>query len=340
MTTIDSRSSIKLGVVPTHIQFLDGLVPNEQGNMPRNEAGVIKVVARMKSVIELAAVKVDSVQISLFPGVNDADFDEMVNGLKELGLEVHFILMVGGAGDPMNPADESAVVDCLVPCLQAADKYGIKTVSSTSIEQWMVAGATRKNGAEFEAAIEQNVRVHLKACEQARIEETSIESWHIEFLRDVEFQTFTDLGRAWQFVQRANSAFGKPFFKVLIDAAHCGDSMLSLDQNIALIEEIGASDGMSIFHASAKTTRGCISTDDGWIGALMSACAKTGKLEYVYAEMFHHDDIALEPLRASVPGHGVDTTDGRSYDETMADALNGLGRRLNNFAVRNIGGTR
>jgi len=108
----------------------------------------------MKSLIELSNAKLDCVQISLFPGVNDSDFDEMVNGLAALGLEVHLILMVGGAGDPMDPADESAIVDCLVPSLQAADRFGIKTVSSTSIEQWMAPGATRKEGADFEAAID------------------------------------------------------------------------------------------------------------------------------------------------------------------------------------------
>ena len=143
---------------------------------------------------------------------------------------------------------------------------------------------------------------------------------------------------AWHVIKKANEALGKPFFKVLIDAAHCGDSELSLDQNIALIEEIGAHDGLSIFHASAKTTRGCLSTDDGWIGALMTACAKTGKLEYVYGEMFHHQDPALQALRDSVPGHGIDTTDGRSYTEMLADGVNMLGRRLNNLASRDIGG--
>jgi len=55
---------------------------------------------------------------------------------------------------------------------------------------------------------------------------------------------------------------------------------------------------------------------------------------------FDRNDVVLEPLRAAVPGHGVDTTDGRSYDETLADALNDLGRRLNNFASRGIGSKR
>ena len=76
----------------------------------------------------------------------------MVKGLEALGLEVHLILMAGGAGDPMNPADESAVVDCLVECLAAASKHGIKTVSSTSLEPWMAPDAKRKEGADFEAA--------------------------------------------------------------------------------------------------------------------------------------------------------------------------------------------
>jgi len=335
MTKIETRTSIKLGVVPTHIQFVDGLVPDEQGNMPRDEAGQIKVVSRMKGLVDLAQAQLNCVQISLFPGVIDSDFDEMVKGLESLGLEVHLILMAGGAGDPMNPDDESSVVDCLVECLNASAKHGIKTISTTSLEQWM-AGADRKEGAEFDAAVEQIVKVHLKACEQSKIADTSIESWNIEFLRNIEFSTFTDMSRAWQLIQKANEAYGSPFFKVLIDAAHCGDSELSLDENIALIEEIGANDGLSIFHASAKTTRGCMSTDDGWIGALMSACVRTGKLDYVYGEMFHHEDPALEALRDAVTGHGVDTTDGRTYDEMLADGVNMLARRLNNFKGRGI----
>ena len=338
MTRIESKTNIKLGVVPTHIQFVDGLVPDEAGNMPRDESGQIKVVSGMKRLVELANAKMNCVQVSLFPGVADSDYAEMVKGLEDLGLEVHLILMAGGAGNPMNPADESAVVDCLVECLAAASKHGIKTVSSTSLEPWMDPDAKRKEGAEFEAAMDQIATVHMKACEQSKIAETSIDSWHIEFLRDVEFSTFTDLGRAWQVVQRANAAFGQPFFKVLIDAAHCGDSQLSLDQNIALIEEIGANDGLSVFHASAKTTRGCMSTDDGWIGALLTACAATGKLDYVYGEMFHHEDPALEALRNAVPGHGVDTTDGRTYDQMLAESVDHLARRLNNFVNRGIQG--
>ena len=200
----------------------------------------------------------------------------------------------------------------------------------------MQPGATRKEGADFESAIDQNVKVHQRVFEQAGLADSVVTSWHIEFLRGFEFQTFTDLGRCWKFVERANQAVGRPFFKTLVDAAHCGDSGLSIGQNIELINQIADGDGLGIFHASAKTTRGCLSTDDGWIGALLAACVNTGKLDYVFAEIFHHQDEALGSLRELVAGHGVDTTDGRSYDQMLAEGMDGVARRLNNLAARGI----
>jgi len=336
MSKIETRSQIKLGVVPTHVKFVGGVVPNPDGAMPRGDDGEMVLVSRMKSLLELSHCDLQAVQISLFPGTRESDVDEMVKKLQELSLEVQFILMVSD-GDPMNPADEDTVVDLLVGGLEYAKKYGIEIVSSTSIEQWMQPGATRKDGAEFEAAIDQNVAVHKKAFERASLADSCIKSWHIEFLRGVEFQTFTDLGRVWKFIERANQSLGKPFFKTLVDAAHCGDSGLSLEENIAWVKKIAAGDGLGIFHASAKTTRGCFSTDDGWIGAMLAACIETGKLEYVFGEVFHHADDALVPLREKVAGHGLDTTDGRSYDQMLAEGLDGLARRLNNHAARGCG---
>lgn len=337
MSFIESRSQIKIGVVPTHFKFVGCLLPDDEGKMPRAEDGQTLVVSKMKPIVELSPAKLDVVQLSLFPGVIDSDIDEMVVGLRQLGLEVHFILMSGGEFDPMNPDDESGVVDSFLPSIEAAKRLGIETICSTSIENWMQQGAQRKEGSDFEAAVDQNVAVHMRIHDEGKISESSIKSWHIEFLRDVEFQTFTDLGRVWSFVQRVNVAAGKSFFKTMIDAAHCGDSRLSMDQNIELIQQIASADGLGTLHASAKTTRGCLTTDDGWIGALLAACVKTGKLEYAVAEMFHHEDPALESLRSLVPGHGVDTTDGRTYDQTLLDGIEDLSRRLNNLAARNFG---
>ena len=123
---------------------------------------------------------------------------------------------------------------------------------------------------------------------------------------------------------------------MLADAAHCGDSSMSIPENIAAIEEIAKAGELGIFHASAKTTRGCLSTDDGWIGALMTAAAKTGELRHVFVELFHHEDPALEALRQLDSGHGLDTTDGRTYDEAVLDGIADVGRRLNNMVLRGI----
>ena len=66
----------------------------------------------------------------------------------------------------------------------------------------------------------------------------------------------------------------------------------------------------------------------------MTAAAKTGKLEYVFVELFHHEDPALQGLRDLDPGHGLDTTDGRSYSEAVIDVVVDVTRRLNNLVLR------
>ena len=199
-----------------------------------------------------------------------------------------------------------------------------------------MSGGKPKTGDEFKAAVDQLVRLHGRAYQEAGVEDSCIEAWDLEFLRSVEFQTFTDLGRAWDLVKAMNENAGKPFYRLLVDAAHCGDSSLSIEENQRLIADIGAAGALGGFHCSAKTTRGCLSTDDGWVGALLTAAAQTGALTHVFVEVFHHDDPALAPLREAVTGHGIDTTDGRSYDQVVVDGLIATVRRLNNLCQRGV----
>jgi hypothetical protein len=220
--------------------------------------------------------------------------------------------------------------------MKAAVKHGIGTVSSTSIEGWMFPGETERTGKAFEEAVAQNVKVHRRVIEEAGLLGSSVQSWHIEFLRPGEFQTFTNIDRGRAFVQAANAALGNKFFKLIVDAAHCGNSGLSIDRNIATIRSLGDADELGAFHASSPTTRGCLSTDDGWIGALLTAAAATGKLKKVYVEMFDHEDPALQPLHEIDPGFGIDTRDGRSHAETVADGLADIARRLNNLHARGV----
>jgi len=288
-----------LGIVPTHLMFVGGLVPDENGKMPRDGEGNLVITANLEKLVSDSKAKISCVQVPYFPGLDESDVAEMV-------------------------------------ARSAAKTHGVAHVASTSVEAWMQEGAKPKTGADFDAAIAQNVKVHTRAAREADVENSCIEAWHIEFLRGGEFQTFTDVGKVWKFVSAANQEMGSPFFKVLIDAAHCGDSVLTIPENEAVISEIAAGGALGIFHASAKTTRGCLSTDDGWVGALLTACANTGSLEFAFVEMFHHEDPALEGLRSFVPNHGIDTLDGRSYHEAVLDAVLEVTRRLNNLVNRGV----
>jgi hypothetical protein len=322
---------IALGVVPTHIKFVGGLLPDAAGKFPREEDGRLVSVAEMDRICQQSPVKPTCVQISVFPGASADETAEMIRELKALGLDVHLIMMVGGA-NPMDPADEDAVVGQLKESIKAALDHGAASVSSTSIEEWMNGPAD----VDFDAAVAQNVKVHLRAAKESGLLDSSIDSWHIEFLRPIEFKTFTNLRKAWAFVRAANQELGRNFFKLLVDAAHCGDSGLSIPENEVLIAEIAAAGDMGLFHASAKTTRGCLSTDDGWIGATLAAAAKSGALTTVFVELFHHEDEALASLRSAVPGHGVNTLDGRNYTQAVIDGLVDVTRRLNNLRARGV----
>jgi hypothetical protein len=326
------KPSVQLGVVTTHFKFVGGIVPDENGKFPRDAGGALRVLSEMKALAGISPVKMNIVQIPFFSTADPAEVAEMINGLKALGLEVHYIIMVGGA-NPMNPADEDAVVSQLVASLKSAISHGIRHVSSTSVEEWMSSDEAR-NGAEFDAAVAQNVKVHLRVYQEAGVEGSCIENWHIEFLRPGEFKTFTNVDRGWSFVKAANVALGKKFFKLLVDAAHCGDSGLTITENQALITQICEAGEFGVFHASAKTTRGCLSTDDGWISALLFSAAKAGGLKHVFVEVFDHTDAALELVRQLDPGHGIDTRDGRSYSQVTADGLGDIARRLNNLKAR------
>jgi len=331
--SIDNKTKVAVGVVPTHLKFVGSLVPDENGKLPRTRSGILKVVSGMRAIFKSSPVKLKCVQVPLFPGADSKDLQDLFKGMKALKLEVHLIMMVGGA-NPINPKDEDAVVEMLCSGLAVAKKYRVKHVSSTSYEEWLSGKALK--GKAYANAVQQVVKLHARCYKEAGLDKSPVKAWHLEFLRGVEFQNFTNAAKAAEVVKAINKKIRKKFFKVMIDAAHCGDSDLSISENEAVIKDLAKADALGIFHASAKTTRGCLSTDDGWISALLTACAETGKLEHVFIELFHHEDAALEPLRKLVKGHGVDTTDGRTYDRTVVDGIIDVTRRLNNLKARKV----
>ena len=331
--TVVNKSKVAVGVVPTHLKFVGSLVPDDNGKLPRTRSGILKVVSGMRAICKSSPVQLKCVQVPLFPGADSKDLQDLFKGMKALKLEVHLIMMVGGA-NPINPKDEDAVVEMLCSGLAVAKKYRVKHVSSTSYEEWL-SGKPLK-GKAYANAVLQVVKLHARCYKEAGLEKSPVQAWHLEFLRGGEFQNFTNAAKAAEVVKAINKKIRKKFFKVMIDAAHCGDSDLSMAENEAVIKDLAKADALGIFHASAKTTRGCLSTDDGWIASLLHACAATGKLEHVFIELFHHQDAALEPLRKLVKGHGIDTTDGRTYDRTVVDGIIDITHRLNNLKARKV----
>ena len=333
MATIELKPKVQFGVVPTHVKFVGGLVPDENGKLPREEDGRLLVNAELERVNEQSKVRPNCSQTALFPGADEDDLSEMLAGFKDLGLTPHVIMMVAG-GNPMDPADEDKIAPGLLAGLEAAKKHGIEHVSSTSLEEWMQPDKQELTGKDFDDAVAQLVKLHTRVCREANVLNSCIKAWHFEFL-GIEFKTFTDIRKAWTVTKAANEAIGQPFFKVLVDAAHWR-LRFEHGRECRCNRRDGQEDGFSMFHASAKTTRGCLSTDDGWVGNLLTACAATGKLEIVLVELFHHEDPALAGLREADPRHGIDTTDGRSYTEAVCDGLESVARRLNNLVNRGI----
>jgi len=331
---IENKSGVKLGVLPTHRKFVGGVAPGDDGKLPRNKAGELIIIEELKALVAQSPVQIDSTGISFFPGTDVNDSDELFAGIAALNLEPETVLMVGGA-NPWDPADEETVLDQLVSGLKAAKKYGVKTVASTSFEEWM-SGRPTLEGENYDRAVAQLAKIHHRAYQEAEIEGSSITCWNLEFLRTGEFTTFTSIAKAAPVVSATNKLLGKNVMQLMVDAAHCGDSGLSISENEALITELAKRDEFGIFHASAKTTRGCLSSDDGWISTLMTSAAKSGKLKEVHIEVFHHEDPALQPLRDLDPGHGIDTTDGRTYTQVTVDGLIDVTRRLNNLKARGV----
>ena len=331
---IENTSGVKLGILGTHLGFLEALVPDENGRLPRNSDGEFVIAAGAREILELSPVKVDLIQISSFGTTLPEEKDALIAAVRELGLEPQLVMMVGGV-NPMNPADEDEALDQLLVNLNAALRNNITQVNSTSVETWM-EGAPPANDEEFKARVAQNIKLHYRAYQEAGLAGSCIKNWNIEFLRPGEFQNFTSLSKIRPILTGLNEKIGHPYFKALIDAAHCGDSGLNIPENEALIAALGEADEVGPFHCSVPTTRGCLSSDDGWVGALLTASAKTGKLPSAFVELFRHDDPVLEPLRKLDPGHGIDTTLGRTYTEVMVDGLIETVRRLNNLRNRGM----
>ena len=104
--------------------------------------------------------------------------------------------------------------------------------------------------------------VHARCYKECALEKSPIEAWHLEFLRGVEFQNFTNAAKAAKVVNGINKKI-KKYFKVMIDAAHCGDSDLSIAENEKVIKDLSKTDALGIFLLLLRRLVD-VSTDGGY----------------------------------------------------------------------------
>lgn len=331
-TQLINHTSVKIGFVPSHLGLAKTHVPDENGKLARDESGRILLLEGILNTCSASPVKVDVIQIMLFPGICDADMNQLIEGVLSLDAEPQLILMVGGL-DPMCASDEDAATQLLLRGCNLAKRFSIKHICSTSVEAWMATPAP-VNQAERDQRVAQITKLHHRVFVEGELEQSSIDSWHLEFLRPGEMNTFTSISSIEPVVSELNKLVGSPFFKILVDAAHCGNGDLTVSENQALIEQLAGANQFEVFHASVPTTRGCLSSDDCWVGSLLNAAASSGALKYVFVEVFHHSDPALQPLRDYDEGHGINTTCGRSYADVVNHNIEGIALRMNNLQNR------
>ena len=75
-SNISLKTGVELGVVPTHVKFVGGLVPDDDGRLPRDDDGQLIVVSEMARLTSISPVKIQSAQITVFPGVDEGDQGE------------------------------------------------------------------------------------------------------------------------------------------------------------------------------------------------------------------------------------------------------------------------
>ncbi len=108
MASITLKPDLQFGVVPTHIKFVGGLVPDENGRLPRGDDGELLTLTELTHLRDISKVATNCTQVPLFPGVHTGDMDYLINGIKALGLKPHFIMMLAGR-KPTDPADAETV---------------------------------------------------------------------------------------------------------------------------------------------------------------------------------------------------------------------------------------
>lgn len=323
-----NTTDVKVGFASLQGWF--GLYIGEEGKLPRVD-GNLNALEEIRAVVENARVQIDVVQVPYFNGTDVVDANELLTWIKETGAEAQMILMIGT--DPMVPENRTTVINELREWLEIAKNHGVKNIAATGFEAWM--SCPERKGEDFDAAVATLATLYADLYEELKLWESSIENIDMEFLRKGEMNTFTDIEKAAVAVRAINAELSrrwlrdKPFYRVMPDSAHMGDSELSRERNEAAMVDLASTRELGNFHYSTPTYRWDDSASN-WANAHYMSVAVRCQVWQVCWELFNPNDPILKPLKTF--WFGLDTNFGNSREATVR-TLENMVRQLVNAHV-------
>jgi hypothetical protein len=292
----------------------------------KEDGGDFVYVEGLKRIQALAGdVKINAIQVPLFPNnIDESGFpltQELFKQLREHVTTVVPILM--HTTDPLNPENRPEFEQALYNGLMKAGELGASVCSSTSFEAWMKATQEKADplsGKALEDSIGLLIDIHASVISRALADGCKVHHLDMEYLRTIEYGTFTNAEIAWKVISGINKKIrlGRSFVRLLDDSAHAGDSGLTVERINkvrALAREAGA---YGTFHFSEPTTRGKLGSSSYPEEGLRDA-ARHGSLSAVFVEIFDPEGPEFDLMREHIPGFGVKTFD--DIEQAIADGI-------------------
>lgn len=293
-------TEVKLGYVSVTYGF---------NSVAKSSEGKFVYVEGLKRVQALSGGKVEVIQVPLFPGnlteEGLPDTKKLFGELRRHTGTVMPILML--TEDPLDRQRKDAVVDMLTTLLMGCSKLGATECSSTTFEAWMkgaAEGAKPLTGKALDEAIDHLVEVHVLAIQRAKAEGCIVAHLDMEYLRTIEFTTFTNAEVAWRVIDGINKRLGFVFVRFLDDSAHAGNSGLSVERINVVRAKTGKVNAYGTIHVSEPTTRGLIGSGSPYALNALRDMACYGRPSFVLVEIFDSRLPDTQAMVDNIPGYG------------------------------------
>ena len=275
----------------------------------KNSDGEFLYVKGLKEVQARSGNVVEVIQVPLFPdNLTEKGLPETKKLFSELrehvGTVVPILMLTE---DPLDREKKKTVVDMLTTLLIGCDELGMTECSGTFYEAWMKGTMNKAKpltGKAFDEACEHLVEVLTLAITNARKKGCKVNHLDMEYLRDIEYTTFTDAEKAWRVVDGINKKLRFVFVRFLDDSAHAGNSGISVERINAVRRKASKAGAHGIFHVSEPTTRGRIGSSGPYALNALRDALKNGNPPYVLVEVFDPSLPDTQLMKDNIPGYG------------------------------------